>query len=146
VAKGHCGRVRLPVYEYIFLHNHRAVAGVEGSWRGNQHLQVFLPRSDYFNEDSFAECQRGRKPHSGLVRLRRMNTFFSMTIERRRIDRAIPCERNTPASPWAGVEGSWSRNLHLKVFPPRSDYFNEDSFAECQRGRKPIPASCDYDV
>jgi hypothetical protein len=86
--------VRLPVYEYIFLHNHRAVAGVEGSWRGNQHLQVFLPRSDYFNEDSFAECQRGRKPIPASCDYDGMNTFFSTTIERRRIERSISHERN----------------------------------------------------
>jgi hypothetical protein len=74
-----------------------------------------------------------------------MNTFFSTTIERRRIERFIPCERNAPDSQWAGVGCSWSGSLHLQVFLPRRDYFNEDSFAECQRGRKPIPASCDYD-
>jgi hypothetical protein len=74
-----------------------------------------------------------------------MNTFFSTTIERWRIDSIhFPCERNAPDSPWAGVGCSWSRNLHLKVFLPRIESFNEDSFAECQRGLKPIPASCDY--
>jgi hypothetical protein len=74
-----------------------------------------------------------------------MKTFFSTTIERRRIERSIPCERNAPTSSWAGVGCSRSGNLHLKVFLPRNEYFNEDSFAERQRGLKPIPASCDYD-
>src|SRR5450432_3369403 len=64
------------------------------SWSGNQHLQVFLPRSDYFNEDSFAACQRGRKPIPASCDYDGMNTFFSTTIERRRIERSISHERN----------------------------------------------------
>jgi hypothetical protein len=98
VAKGHCGRVRLPVYEYIFLHDPRAVAGVGRSWSGNLHLQVFLPRNESFNEDSFAECQRGLKPIGLVVDYDGMNIFFSTTIERWRIERFIFCQRNAPES------------------------------------------------
>jgi hypothetical protein len=63
----------------------------------------------------------------------------------RRIERSIPCEQNALTSPWAGVGCSWSGNLHLQVFLPHGESFNEGSFAECQRRRKPIPASCHYD-
>jgi hypothetical protein len=107
-----------------------------------------------FIEDRLAECQPVAKGHCGRRRGLKelaaacdsvyMNTFFSTTIERWRIERSISCERNAPDSPWAGVGRSWSGNLHLQVFLPRSESFNEDSFAERQRGLKPISASCDY--
>jgi hypothetical protein len=76
------------------------------------------------------------------VRLRLYESHFS----RRRLNGGgsidpFSCERNAPDSPWAGVGRSSSGK---QVFLPRSESFNEDSFAERQRGLKPIPASCDY--
>jgi hypothetical protein len=45
VAKANCDRLRLRVYECIFLHNHRAVAGV-GRFVERKTAKGFFPRSD----------------------------------------------------------------------------------------------------
>ena len=115
------------------------------SWRRELHLTAFSLRSDALIEESIAACQRGLKELAAACESVYMNTFFSTTIERWRIERSISCERNALTSLWAGVGRSWSGNLHLQVFLPRSESFSEDSFAECQRRPQPIGLACDYD-
>jgi hypothetical protein len=96
------------------------------SWSGKRRLKVFSLRSDSLIEDSIAEGQWGLKPIAVACDYDGMNTFFSTTTERWRIERFIPYERNAPDPhlPWyprAHRTGPRQGERQLKVFSVRSE-------------------------
>jgi hypothetical protein len=96
------------------------------SWSGKRRLKVFSMPSDSLMEDSNADRQWGLEPIATACDYDGMNTFFSTTMERWRIERLIPCERNAPDPhhSWhlpADRAGPGPGERQLKVFSARSE-------------------------